>query len=93
MTATDTRVVPRSGWSSTRNMGSAAEPSSMRHPGGVEVAAELRGQPGEPDDQAQLGQLRRLELERPELEPALGAAALDPMPGTSTSARSRTLPP
>lgn len=45
----------------------AADAEQHGHAGVVEVASELRGQPGEADDHAQLGDLRWLELERAEL--------------------------
>ena len=71
--AADTSVVPRSGCSITSAMGSAADGEQGHEPTAVDLAAELGRHPGEADDQAELGELGRLQLERSDLEPALGA--------------------
>ena len=90
--ATDTRAVPRSGCSSTSTMGTPPTASSTPSRPQVDVAVELHRDVGEAEDQGDLGELRRLELERPELEPALGAGSARPDQRARPASRN-TVPP
>ena len=56
--------------------GTAAMPRAMVQAAGVELAPMGGAEGGQGHDQGQLGHLRRLELEGPDLEPGLGAPPL-----------------
>ena len=70
-----TSVVPRSFCRSTSAIGNAGDHDRDREPPRVEIAAMLVAVAGDRDDHRDLGDLRRLELQRPDLEPRLRALA------------------
>ena len=75
--ATNTSAVPRSGCSMISPSGTPATPRHDDQPAERRARSLKCGDSdGQRDDQRELGELRRLELERPELEPGLGALAL-----------------
>ena len=81
-----TSIVPRSFCSITSAIGTAGERERDREPPGVEIAPMLMAVARERDDQHDLRDLRRLELQRPELEPRR-CVSLRPVP-TNRTARS-----
>ena len=62
-------------------IGSAGDAEHDDEPPGVELAVEVGDHRRQRDDHHDLGELRRLQLERPELEPGLRALALAAEPG------------
>ena len=74
-------------------IGSPATPSTSGQPAGVELAVEVRDHRRERDDHHDLGQLRRLQLERADLEPGLGALRSLPEPGHDQQQQQQDTPP
>ena len=68
-----TSVVPRSCWRNTSAITKPGERDPDRQAPGVEVVAMLMAVARDRDDHDELGDLRRLELQRPDLEPRLRA--------------------
>ena len=68
-----TSVVPRSCCRNTSAIASPASAIADREPPGIEIVAVLMAVAGDRDDHDELRDLRRLELQRPDLEPRLRA--------------------
>ena len=84
-------AVPRSGCLMISRIGNAGHQHHAHQVPELETLGPAGAVGGDGDDQDQGGELGRLELERPEREPALGPVGCEP-DRRSTASRATTIP-